>query len=213
MEITTTGVLTPSERERILKAMAELCEERGYAATTIEGIAERAGVSTESFGALFSDREDCLVASVNAILGETMAAVSGSYSADRSEWDSALRGILAILELMAEKPAFAYLSFVTARQMSVPRALEAQEAGIRVLTAMIERLWEYADVDVQAMTVARGALGGAEAVVRREVAAGRAGRLPLLLPDFVYSATAPFLGQEEALRLAQRGRRLLDDTR
>jgi hypothetical protein len=46
-------------------------------------------------------------------------------------------------------------------------------------------------------------------VVRRELIAGRPESLPGLLPDFVYAATVPFLGQEEATRLARRGRELL----
>jgi hypothetical protein len=44
--------------------------------------------------------------------------------------------------------------------------------------------------------------------VRREIAAGRAERLPSMLPDLVYAGTVPFLGQEEALRLARRGQDL-----
>jgi hypothetical protein len=40
-------------------------------------------------------------------------------------------------------------------------------------------------------------------LVFHEVAAGRAERLPTLLPDIVYLAIAPFAGHEEALRQAR----------
>ncbi len=74
---------------------------------------------------------------------------------------------------------------------------------------MIERLWRYSELDVQPRHAASAALGGAEAVVRAEIVAGRGSELPALLPGLVYGATVPFLGQEEAMRLARQGRELL----
>jgi hypothetical protein len=63
-------------------------------------------------------------------------------------------------------------------------------------------------------------VGGAEAVIRREIVAGRREELPRLLPDFIYGATVGFLGQEEgflgqeeAMRLSRQGRELLSGTR
>lgn len=56
---------------------------------------------------------------------------------------------------------------------------------------------------------ARSGLGGAEAVIRREITHGRAATLPRLLPDLIYSAVVPFLGQGEALRLTRTARDLL----
>ncbi len=209
----TATVLSPSDRDRVLRAMSGLCAERGYAETTVAEIVARAGVSEEAFHELFADKEECAIAAVNAILGEVMSVVAGSYSANLSEWDSMLVGIRAILELMAANPSFAYISYITARQMATPKVHEAQEPGIRLLRAMLERLWSYSREATQPPTVPAGALGGAEAAVRREIVAGRAEELPRLLPDFVYAATVPFLGQEEALRLARRGRQLLSGTR
>lgn len=208
----TTRLLSPSERERVLRAMAELSVEQGYWDTTVEQICERAGVSEEAFFALFDDVEDCMVAAINAILSEVMAAVSLNYSADRSEWDSYLLAIRGILELMAAHPSFAQLGYVASRQMGPPRLREGYEAGVRVLVSLIERLSTYSEGASQPSNAARGALGGAEAVVRRELMAGRIEQLPRLLPDFIYSATVPYLGQEEAMRLARRGRELLRGT-
>lgn len=54
-----------------------------------------------------------------------------------------------------------------------------------------------------------GALGGAEMVMRGEIMAGRVDRLPRLLPSFVYLATLPSLGQEEALGLSRQTHELL----
>ena len=209
MELTDPGILSPSERERILRAMAELCAERGYEEITEEQVVERSGVSADTFARLFGDKEACAKASIDAILAEVMTTVSSHYSPDRSERDSYLLAIRAILALLAAHPSFAHISFICARQTGAPNLKEGWEAGVRMLTALLERLGDDGDGEPRPSSTARAALGGAEAVVRREIAAGRTESLPGLLPDFVYAATVPFLGQEEALRLARRGRELL----
>ena len=89
---------------------------------------------------------------------------------------------------------------------------EAHEAGIRLLSALMDRWRETSEATEQPMTAARGALGGAEAVIRREVMAGRGDELPRLLPDLVYGATVPFLGQEAALVMARKAADMLRGT-
>lgn len=204
-----TDLLSPSERDRVLQAVTALCAERGYEETTVDDVIERAGVSIGELEVMFADKVEMVVTAIDAVIGETVTAISSSYSADRSEWDSALLGIKAILEMMAAHPSGAKLSFVAARHMGPPQISETYRAGIKIIHAMLERLWEYSGSAVQPGTTARGALGGAEAVVRREIMAGRIEQLPRLLPDFVYGAMTPFLGQEEALRLSKRARELL----
>lgn len=197
----TTGsdLLTASDRDRILQAMADCCTETGYAETTVEAVLERAGVEPESFESHFAGKEDCALAALNKIVSETLARISMAGpevagTVERRKYEG-----IAILELMAARPSFAKLGFVDARQGGTLRMRDAYESAARVLSLMMERL----DDGGVSATTARAALGGAEAVIRRELAAGRAGRLPQLLPDFVYAALVPFVGQGEALRQAK----------
>jgi AcrR family transcriptional regulator len=200
--------ITGFERERAVRAMAELCAERGYRETTVEALIERAGLSRASFESMFKGGlEECLLAAENAILGEVVRVVADTYSPDRSEWESGIAGIGAILELMAANPSFARTGYIVVRQAGTERAKDAYEAGITLIVAMIDRLREYGDREIQPPPgAARAALGGAEALIRREIDSGRAAELPRHLPDIVYAATVSFLGQEEALRLARRSR-------
>jgi AcrR family transcriptional regulator len=213
---TETGreLFAPSERDRLLTAMAELCLDVGFAEMTIEGLVERAGVSREKFSELFDDdKAECLVAAVNTIMGETVSVVSGAYSADTSELDSTLLGVKAILELMAAQPSYANLGYIVARQGSPRRVGMIYDTGIMVLVVMLERLRGYGEGEAAPPKAARAALGGGEAVVRREISADRVEELPRLLPDLVYGATVAFLGQEDALGLSQRAREMLGETR
>ena len=205
-------MLSPSERERILEAVAELVADRGYEATSVAAVLERSGVSEEDFDQIFADKEDAVLGAMNWLLGETMSVVSAAYSPDRSELESALAGVRAILELMAANTSYAYLGFISVRQMGTERMRAVHETGIQMLGMMLERLREYSEIATQPRETARGALGGAEAVVRRELVGGRAEQLPRLLPDLVYGATAPYLGTEGALVLAREARDSLRGT-
>jgi AcrR family transcriptional regulator len=211
-KVIPSAKLHTSERERVLRAMAELCAERGYRETTIEALVERSGCSERSFHRMFDDVEDCMGGAISAITGQVLAEVSTVYSPDLSEWDSGVLGIKAILELMAAHPSFAYVGYIGARQMATPRLSEIYRTAVQMLCVMIERLWEYSDLKRQPRVAALAALGGCEALVRRELVRGRATRLPGIMPDVVYAATVPFLGQEVALSLAARARRLLAGT-
>jgi AcrR family transcriptional regulator len=196
-------------RDRLLTAAAALCAESGFEEIGDEAIARRAEVPIETFRELFPEgKEECVAAAENAILIEVVAAVSRAYSADRSEWENVVFGVREILELMAANPEFAHLGYIFSRQMAPRKVRGINETGHQMLEAMLQRGWDYSESPHQPARAALGILGGAEAVMRRELTAARARWLPSLLPDFVYIATVPFLGQKEALRLAREAERI-----
>jgi AcrR family transcriptional regulator len=202
---------TGSDRDRVLSATAQLCSEIGYQDLRVAEIAERAGVSEKRLHELFQDEQAAVAGAIDAILGAVMEALGAFYSPDRSEVESYMLSIKSMLETMAANPAFAHVSFVASRQMT-PQALKARyTSGIGMLALMLERLRDSSSGDLQPPLVARAGIGGAEAVIRREVAYGRTADLPTLLPDFIYTAAVPFLGQAEAMRLVRRSRELLDE--
>jgi len=197
------------DREALIEAMARSCIDRGYAETTVEIVASTAGCSPSDFHRHFESLEECALAAVDTILAEGMGCVASTYGADHSEWESALRALKAMLELFASRLAFASLAFIDTRQAMPNRAHERYRWGFAILTAMLDRLREGGGNPVPP-NAARAAIGGGEALVRRELAAGRGDRLPRILPDLVYSAVVPFLGRREALRLAREARALLE---
>lgn len=198
-----------SERERALLATAELWSERGYGELSVEAICGRAGIDAETFEALFGDVEAAAKATIEVPLGAVVTAVGEHYSPDRSEVESYALAVDAILEVMAANPAFAFVTYLGRRQEAPPEVLSVFESGHQFLVAMLDRLWDNSPLSEKPARGGQGALGGPEAVVRRELVAGRAERLPALAPDLLYAAAVPFLGQNAALQLRRQARERL----
>jgi AcrR family transcriptional regulator len=205
LAITGSDVLAVPDRDRILEAMADCCAEAGYAETTVDAVLQRAGVGIESFQAHFSGKEDCALAALNKIISETLARISMAASKGGGPFERRAADVRAMLELLAAQPGFAWLGFVEARHGGTPRMHSSYESATGLLALMMERAGE---VEGAREGAARAALGGAEAVLRRELVSGRGRGLPKLLEDFVYIALVPFMGQREALRQAKQAARV-----
>lgn len=206
-------VLNPSDRERCVQALIELSTNRRPGQVTADAISSQAGVERATFDSLFAGGVDeCAVAAVDMLAGRAMGVIAGAYSADLPEWRSGLKAMKALLEELAANPTYTEFGYISSRYSSSERVRTAVEGTKSAIAAMIGRIRAEAAAEGQPPSTARAALGGRDALVRREIAARRTAELPRLLPAFAYSATVGFLGQEEALRLAEKAREMLRGT-
>jgi AcrR family transcriptional regulator len=197
-------------RGALIDAMARGCMERGYTETTVEDLLAETGLSRADFDRHFIDKEDCGVAAVEAVLTAGIEIVSATFTGDMSEGESTLRALLGLLDLFAARPEMGSLAMTDSRQRMPRTAFDRYDGGFAILRGMLDRLRSQGGEGAGAPPcAARGALGGPEAVIRRELAHGGAAGLPALLPDLIYGALVPFLGQEEALRISRQGEKLL----
>ncbi|HTT95503.1 MAG TPA: TetR/AcrR family transcriptional regulator [Solirubrobacterales bacterium] len=206
----TACLLAPSARERLVAAMAATCAEHGYRAASVEDVLARTGLPRQAFDEHFADKAECAIAALDELLSETTQAVSRAQAPEFADWRRLLLATRALLELLAAQPSAARLALIEARTAMPAEAYDRYAAGIRVLVALLDRVRTYADGGAPA-SATRGAIGGAELLIRRELLAGREDRLPELLPDIIYGTVVPFLPQQEALRYAALARELLSD--
>lgn len=159
-----------NQRERLVAAMAEVCAERGYAETSVERVAKRAGVSSVTFYKQFSGKEDCLLAAHRQLLGRLLEEVDrarGEESGLDAKARTAMRTVLAIFA--ADSPS--------ARLLTV-EVLAAGPEGVRRHDAMVESFAERLGTDwVRA--------AGTLALAGKHVVAGEADRLPQLEDELV----------------------------
>jgi AcrR family transcriptional regulator len=202
-------IVADSQRERILNSVARSCAEKGFGATTIADIVKGAGVSRATFYELFKDKEDCLHGAMELALADFSGRIASAYSAD-APWASNVRnGAEAILELLAEKPAFARMALIEAPASGGPAA-ELYASGKRVLQALLDHgRDDPMEEERIPSSASRAALAAAESLIAGQILAGHTERAPELLPDIVYITTIPYLGKEEALSQYQAAERSL----
>jgi len=188
-----------SQRQRIIEAMVECCAEKTYAATTIADIVSHASISRTTFYKRFSGKRECFDAALEWSIEEVQAAAAASYSPSDTPAIATRKAAAAILELMAAKPALTQL--LMGEAISVEPAVVGRYRALA--TPALERLWAHGGEPRQGHTDPRIAFGRAQVLIYNQITAGRAERLPELLPEIVYIALLPFTGHEEALREAR----------
>ncbi|HEX5414301.1 MAG TPA: TetR/AcrR family transcriptional regulator [Chloroflexota bacterium] len=184
-----------------MAALASLCAERSYAATTIGEVASRAGISTRTFYKLFPGKRELFEATAASFVDELEEAVAEARSGVDSWPDEVRTGIAAILELAARKPDFARLAFVEAPAVDPALVERHRPALAEALAPQPLPPGEVAD-----NPLAIGALGRAQVLIIERITAGRTDELPQLLPDLLFIALLPFLGHEKALEVARAAR-------
>jgi AcrR family transcriptional regulator len=191
-----------SEREWILIGIAERCAAKGYEATTVDDVCAAAGVSRESFDRVFAGKDECLGAAMESTVEEAWRTLEGVLAPGK-RWADGLRdGAVALLGMLAARPALAHLALVEA-PLAGGRAAVLHGSARAAVLDFLERGRASGEPGVPA-SAARGALAGAEALVLHRLAAGETARLGELAPDVVYMLAVPFLGMGEARRLASR---------
>jgi AcrR family transcriptional regulator len=192
-----------SQRDRLLDAMAEVCASEGYGAASAAAVSARARVSRKTFYEHFTDKEACSLAAYDAILGKFLGDVIGAYEQRELSWPQRVRaGLEALLSFLAAEPAFARMASLEVVAAG-PRALERYMSAVRLLAGLLDEGRDERDGrdDIPA-SISVAVVKGAALVIRDQILAGRTEQLAELLPDLLYATLMPYLGQEEALRLA-----------
>lgn len=189
---------------RIFEAVGLEIAERGYRATTIEGIAARAGASVHTFYNHFESKEDALAAAYDAGLAQSFALVQPAL-ARGIDWPHGLRAALhALLHFLAANPAWtrtAVLESPTAGAALMRRSDEAIDSFASLIRPGLEETAGQSEVAVEATA------GAIYALIYGQVRRAGPERLLEILPTCTYVGLAPFVGGERALAVANHGER------
>ena len=156
------SAVAATQRARILRAMTEVVTERGYVATPVAAIIERAGVSRETFYQQFSSKQDCFVAALEETITALATSLDGVLEAKAGtpleRYDALLTGYL---DSVAAQPATARLFLI-----------ETYAAGREAMARRLELQQQFVDGIVRIFGV-RSASGrfAAEALVATTVSA------------------------------------------
>ena len=192
------------QRARLLAAAVRAVEELGYPDTSVADITARARVSRRTFYELFADREECLAAALEDVLG-LIAAELAAAGLDGLAWRERVRGGLwAILSFFDREPALARVCVVQALRGG-PRVLERREGVLSRLAAVVDegRLESERAARCTALT-AEGVVGAAFSIVYARLLKGERCPLTGLFGELMGMIVLPYLGPAAARREQER---------
>ena len=191
-----------SQRERLLAATAHVVAERGYRAATITEIHRVASVSSRTFYESFSSKEECFIATFEAVLSHLRELV-GEAVEPIPDWPHRVVAALrAALGFFAAEPDLARLCLVETVTATPPIAARFREAVLGAIPCLEPGRAERPDGGSALPDSTEDSLiGGLVVFASRSILAGAP--LTDLLPDLVEFVLSPYLGPEEAKRLAR----------
>jgi AcrR family transcriptional regulator len=185
--------------ERVLRALAATVAEKGYPATTVAEVVDRAATSQRTFYEHFANKEEALIAALDSgsaqMLGTTLPAFRRA-----PDWQSAVhQAFEAMFAFGVEEPEYSRLGAVE-MYAAGKRALQTRDTIMEGLEALLAPGYELAP---DAPPIAAEAIGGAiYALVYDQVKAKGPESLPELVPTATYMTLAPFIGAEDAHAIA-----------
>ncbi|HEX7278465.1 MAG TPA: TetR/AcrR family transcriptional regulator [Solirubrobacterales bacterium] len=188
---------TESRRDLILAAMIRVVGAKGYKATSVADVIEEAGTSRTTFYKHFDDKHECFLAAYEGLVERVFGQVVASCDGEQPWLDRMRTGLATIVDLFAVDPTLARTAVVEvaaagadARQLhwnAVARFTEFLDAG--------RELAEGRELPENIALMSAGAVSG---LIFDEVLAGRAERLPAMLPDLLFAMLVPYIGPRAA---------------
>jgi AcrR family transcriptional regulator len=154
-------------RDAIWAAATSLFYEKGYDETTVDDIAEKAGVSRRSFFRYFSSKSDVMTVAVDDYATLLTEAIEACPRSD-SLAEVFRRTVLEVARHCASDPHTRKVMQIAARYPAAREALQSGTIGIeqRVAAAFARRCGRGADKDLTASVVAGLALSVLSVIFR-----------------------------------------------
>jgi AcrR family transcriptional regulator len=181
--------------ERVLRALAATIAEKGYAATTVAEVIERASTSYRVFYGHFEGKEEAFLAALDSGSAQMLASVLPAFHRARSWPESVRAAYEAMFAFAMEEPEYTRLGAVE-MYTAGRAALRRRDSVMDGLEALLTPGYQLAP---ETPPIAAEATGGAiHALIHDQVTSKGATSLPELAPTATYMTLAPFLGAEEA---------------
>jgi AcrR family transcriptional regulator len=193
------------QRSRLLSAAAAVVSEEGYGHVTVAHITERARVSRRTFYDLFENREACLGALIEDVVG-TIEGEIARADLDGLSWRERVRGgLLAILSFFDREPVLARVCVVQSLRGGVDVLGRREEIFACLVTVLDEGRGESGSSSrgggVTELT-AEGLIGASLAIVyaRLQRTDGSSPSLVSLANELMSMIVLPYLGAAAARR-------------
>jgi AcrR family transcriptional regulator len=196
------GVVSENQRGRLLAAVAQAVAERGYSALAVEHVISIAGVSRSTFYANFDDKQDCVLVAHGAVFDRLSSAIRRACAGE-PEWPGKVAAaVRASLRFALDSPAEARLLLfetISADRELAAHALASNDHLVGMLRAGREHSARAARLPE---LTERALVGAATSIVGNRLLQGKEEELRRIEPELVELMLVPYVGSEEAHRIA-----------
>jgi AcrR family transcriptional regulator len=147
------------QRDRLFRALALVAAEKGYAATTVAHILQRARISRRTFYSLFTAKEDCFLAAYREAMDDALAAVKEACAEGADPAERIRHGARVLAERCREEPAVANLCVVEVLGAG-PAGHAARQESMNRFAELVEPLLEELGHDEASIGIQTRALVG-----------------------------------------------------
>ncbi|HYI98373.1 MAG TPA: TetR/AcrR family transcriptional regulator [Thermoleophilaceae bacterium] len=190
-----------NQRERLFAATVAVGADKGYEAMTVGDLIELAGVSRSAFYRLFSNKCECFLATLDALLEMAGPWVLDVYHDTPGPWDRRLRAMLEALgAIVVAQPAAARVAWVevyAAGPAAVERIERLDEQVEAIVREALRESPEHADAPP---AVVHAVIGGLHRMIHTRLREGREAELPELMPQLLEWMLTYRTPPEELLR-------------
>jgi AcrR family transcriptional regulator len=183
---------TLTQRERIMRAAAQVAVRDGYAALRVPAISTAAGTSNQTFYEHFGSKQEAFLAAFDALALEAFQVTAATFAKGDGWLHAGAAGVVALLEHVARSPLFRQMNFFELYAAG-PIARDRAEAMLVAFTTFMQPDPLPPEVPrVPSKAVLEAIAGGLWAVIQYEIRAGRSDSLPQLAPQIVDFVLLPF---------------------
>jgi AcrR family transcriptional regulator len=187
------------KRERIREAMIDLVLEHGYEKTSVEIVCQRAGVGPQEFESRFAGKADCVAQIFDRSSDDYLRHVWAAYESHQA-WRDGLRAAgyasAWFFEHRSREVRFGLVEMTRAggehqakAELIVRSAVDMIDAGRR----------ELEDPDSMSRSTAEWVAGSFMQMALKRVSESGELHVTELVPELMYTAVRPYLGEEVAL--------------
>lgn len=177
--------------------MTDVVAERGYEATTVDAVLDRAGVARSEFDERFAGKEDCALKTLEAFIADFEWKVGGAYAAF-GDWRTGLRAAAyACADWLVEVPNLVRFGLVEVMKADSDMPRVRREEAFRFCAALIDGGRAEA-VEPVGESTAVVAIGSIIQLLTQRMQIGAAVSAHEIVPQMMYAVVRPYLGEEAA---------------
>ena len=191
-----------NQRDRLTAGIIAAVAEHGYHEATVSQICAGAGVSRRTFYTYFSSKGECYVEAFDRII-DFLTEAMAEASDDERGWPERVRSRFAtLLDIFAANPNLARFVLIVPPRAGDGVAEHQRLALARVLEGLA-RGRPRTGIRKTPAAVEQTLLGGSMSLIAHKVEKGEEDTLAEVLPDLVELFLTPFIGRDEAMRIAR----------